>query len=101
MNNRLIRFVNECDVRPRGYGLAYTAHYSYGSYYAPVPLNLVIRLAHDLWYRLVRGPKQRDYLANIRHLARTQGYQHGYDEGYTAGMRHTMTILRERENDGE
>ena len=85
----LTRYVGECDVVPRGWGLAYLPYGQLGCYVAPIPLNLVIGalraiygwlLSAPMAWKSPRGRLMRRAFARGHVAGRKLGRSEGFEE---------------------
>jgi len=69
-----IKYRGECI--PRGYGLAYKCDYGMIDICYPIPLNIVVRLWHEIYYKLERGLFKSKHEEDVRHW-----FEVGFQEG--------------------
>jgi hypothetical protein len=80
----LHKIVNEAEMIPRGYGLAYWEYDRNVAVVYPIPFNLVVRLIREIYIRLVMGicPMKTELMfSEIRHKEYNIGYKQGLEEG--------------------
>ena len=79
--------VREGGCIPFGYGFSYENVAFRSATFYPIPLNFFVAWGRSLWYRVVKGPRNR-YLDSIRmNMERDhqKGFNLGYEDGYTQG----------------
>jgi len=79
------KLVRECEVVPRGYGFAYYQPNSMVSVFYPWPLNHLMRLARDAWWR-VRNAARDTALEEARYA--------GWLKGREETDRHIMEMFK-------
>lgn len=90
---RFTRVVNEAEVIPRGYGYCRPMIWRQDcAMFAVIPLNFVLGAWHWFYWRvLVQGCGwRRDPYQRLRQYWIDEGRRRGYNEGYEAGVRHTV-----------
>jgi hypothetical protein len=88
MKNPLHLLLRSCPANERVhpcYGLVATDPFRARHYVAPIPLNLLLRIALEVWMRLRNpvSPGSPDVLGTRFHFAKA--YEQGYRAGYCAG----------------
>ena len=65
---------------PPGYGLAYRDYLRDCAVFYPVPLNVLVRIAREIYFILARGVIKSRFERLVKE-AEMKGYQQGYREG--------------------
>ena len=97
----LSKNVGEGEVIPRFYGLAYWDFCSNLAYFYPIPLNLIIRLAREFYYLLVRGLFPDTWYNAIQKnedRIYIDTWQKAWDNGYESGKKDERENIKEAEN---
>ncbi len=71
-------------MMPRGYGLAYQEFDRMVYIVYPIPLNLIIRLAHGIYWRLAQGIAPLYFESQVSKQS-SANYKDAYNQGYNAG----------------
>lgn len=75
------RYVEEGEVLPKGYGIAYYEGMNQRYVAYPVPINHLVRVARDLWYWLVKyRPSKIDKIL-------AEEFNRGHSVGYSSALR--------------
>lgn len=75
-----MREVAEGECIPRGFGIAYTRHYSMSAVCAPWGLHFLIGAWHQAW-SVMRGWRFPDQWETHRNYWRSKGYEEGRKSG--------------------
>jgi len=78
----LTRYVEPCDIVPKGWGAAYTPWNRLGGVIAPIPLNLLLGALYALCGWLRSAPIA---WKSPRHRLLTKAFHRGYQRGEKAG----------------
>lgn len=84
----MIRRVGEGDIIPWGYGFMWEDFGRCQSLLMVIPLNLIARWLHQLYFRFVIRPRPRVWELELRTAADKAfraGYEAGYERGFKAG----------------
>ena len=92
---RLSRFVPYGEIIPWGYGVAWRAFDRDGAICYPIPLNLVVRLAREVHWRLLVAPR---WGIRERHLA--ERYEAGRLKGEDEARRYVQRAYERGKRDG-
>lgn len=88
------RWINEMDMLPKGYGVAWFAIYSAQAFCLPVPFNRIVG-SFRAWYLDWRRPCEDDPVLLAHQQGRELGWRDGERYGYEKGLRHSAIVAQE------